>query len=344
MENLKWFVYKHTNLANGKVYIGITHDIKKRWRNNGRQYWSNHHFRKAIEKYGWDGFRHEIVYENISYEDACSREIELIAKHNACNREYGYNKSPGGDSPLVIHRGKDHHFYGKQLSPEHKKKLSESHSGEKGFWYGKHLPEEIRKKIGDAHRGRTISDEQKKFLREINTGKQASEETKRKMSESQKNRVRNPNVGRKISDAKEKKAVVQLSLSNEVIQIFPSVSSAAREYDIASGSICKCCKKKLQSAGGFIWIYEDEIDTSHLTFPSSERKAALVEEGIRIGQAKQRKKVMQLTVEGELVQIWDSLTQAAKENGMDISSICQCCKGTIKTAGGYIWKYGDDST
>jgi DNA polymerase III alpha subunit len=75
-----------------------------------------------------------------------------------------------------------------------------------------------------------------------------------------------------------------------------------------------------------------------------ESTRKIFEEGIRIGQAKQRKKVMQLTVEGELVQIWDSLTQAAKENGMDISSICQCCKGTIKTAGGYIWKYSDDST
>ena len=127
MENLKWFVYKHTNLVNGKVYIGITHDIKKRWSNNGRQYWSNRHFKQAIEKYGWDGFLHEIVYENISYEEACSHEIELIAKYNACDREYGYNKSPGGGNPLVIHRGENHHFYGKKLSGEHRKKLSESH-------------------------------------------------------------------------------------------------------------------------------------------------------------------------------------------------------------------------
>ena len=344
MENLKWFVYMHTNLTNGKVYIGISHDINKRWRGNGCAYKSNHHFWQAIQKYGWDGFRHEIVYDNISHSEACAYEIELIAKYNACDSAYGYNNSPGGESPLVIHRGADHHFYGKHLSADHRKKLSESHKGEKHFWYGKHLPEETRKKIGDAHRGRIISDEQKEFLREINTGKQASEETKRKMSESQKNRVRDPKVGRRISDAKEKKAVVQLSLSNEVIQIFTSVSSAAREYGIASGSICKCCQKELRSAGGFIWIYEDEVDISHLTFPSSERKAALIEEGIRIGQAKQRKKVMQLTVEGELVRIWDSLTQAAKENGMDVSSICQCCKGKIKTSGGYMWRYVDDST
>lgn len=343
MEHSKWTVYKHTNLTNGKVYIGITHDIHKRWRGNGCAYKSNHHFWQAIQKYGWDGFLHEIIYENISHAKACAYEVELIAKHKSCDRLYGYNKSPGGDSPLVIHRGEDHHFYGKHLSEEHKEKLRESHIGEKNYWYGKHHSDATRKKLSDAHRGKSISEEQKKKLRNANLGKHASEETKHKMSDSQKNRLRDPNVGQKISDAKEKKAVVQLSLSNEVIQICASVSSAAREYGVASGSICKCCKKELRSAGGFIWIYEDEIDASLLVFPSSERKATLIEEGIRIGQAKQRKRVMQLTVGGKLVRIWDSLTQAAKENGMDVSSICQCCKGTIKTSGGYIWKYSDDS-
>lgn len=339
MEDLNWVVYKHTNLTNDKVYIGITHDIRKRWRGNGCAYKSNRHFWQAIEKYGWDGFKHEIVFENISHTDACKYEIELISKYNSCDRKFGYNKSPGGDSPLVIHRGEAHHFWGKKLSEEHRKKLSKSHKGEKSIWYGKHLPEETRKKLRDAHKGKKLSEAQKELLRQANLGRKASDETRRKMSEAQKGRVRDPEVGKRISDSKEKKSVAQLSLSRELLQVWPSVSSASREYGISTSSISKCCKNKLQSAGGFVWAYAENVNLIDMTKISDDKRKVLIEEGIRIGEAKQRKVVMQLTLEGELVKIWESLTEAAEKNGMSIAAICRCCKGEVKTSGGYIWKY-----
>ena len=321
------------------MYIGITHDICKRWRGNGCAYKSNLHFWQAIQKYGWDGFQHEIIYENISHEEACQREIELIAKYNACDRLYGYNKSPGGDSPLVIHCGGDHHFFGKHLSKEHRQKLSEAKKGEHHPWYGKHLPEETRKKIGDANRGRSISEEQKEQHRQANLGKKASKETREKMSIAQKNRKRPPDIGKRISDGKAKKPVIQLSLSGEVIQIFPSVSQAAKEFQIASGSICKCCKGTLGSSGGFKWAYADEVDLRQMNTIPEKELAELIGAGIKIGNAKQRKQVLQMTLSGEFVKIWPSLTEAARENGLDVSSVCQCCKGVIQTSGGYIWKY-----
>ena len=67
MDSLNWVVYKHKNLTNGKVYIGITHDVRKRWHGNGCAYKSNRYFWQAIQKYGWDGFSHEVIYENISH-------------------------------------------------------------------------------------------------------------------------------------------------------------------------------------------------------------------------------------------------------------------------------------
>lgn len=92
-----YVVYKHTNITNGKVYIGITcQDPKVRW-NNGRGYRKNEYFWRSIQKYGWNnGFTHEILYEDLTYEDACKIEIELIAKHNSTNRRYGYNHHKGG--------------------------------------------------------------------------------------------------------------------------------------------------------------------------------------------------------------------------------------------------------
>lgn len=93
-------VYKHT-CPNGKVYIGITcRPPKWRW-NNGKKYESNKHFTRAIKKYGWDNITHEIVATNLSKEDACKMEMELIARYKSTDRKYGYNKSTGGECGAV---------------------------------------------------------------------------------------------------------------------------------------------------------------------------------------------------------------------------------------------------
>lgn len=90
-------VYKHTNISNGKVYIGITsQQPEKRWK-NGYGYEGNEYFYRAIQKYGWDGFEHEIISDGLTKEQACSIEIELIEVYDSTNPEKGYNFSSGGD-------------------------------------------------------------------------------------------------------------------------------------------------------------------------------------------------------------------------------------------------------
>lgn len=342
MNEQKWFVYKHTNLTNSKVYIGITHDIHKRWRGSGCAYKSNRHFWQAIQRYGWDGFSHEILNEDISHQEACAIEIELIKKYRSCDRQYGYNNSPGGDSPLVIHCGKEHHFYGKHFSEEHRKKLSEAHKGANHYCFGKHLPEATRMKIGNAHRGRPLSENQKEQLRKANLGRKASQETREKMSLAQKGRVRAPDIGKKISDAKAKRQVVQLSKSGEVIQVWPSVSLAARENKISSGQICKCCKGSLNSSGGFIWIYADTVKEQQLVPISQEKRDELLCSGRSINNPRGKKEVMQLSKSGDIIKMWPSLTQAACETHILVSSISQCCNGKIRSSGGFVWKFVDN--
>ena len=62
-KNKKFCVYKHVSPSH-KVYIGITsRKPKKRWV-NGEGYSNNDYFTKAIKKYGWDNFKHEILYTN----------------------------------------------------------------------------------------------------------------------------------------------------------------------------------------------------------------------------------------------------------------------------------------
>ena len=50
--------------------------------------------------------------------------------------------------------GERNPMFGKKLTDEQKRKMSEDRKGEKSYWYGKHLPEETKKKLSDSHKGK----------------------------------------------------------------------------------------------------------------------------------------------------------------------------------------------
>lgn len=91
----KYVVYKHTNKSNGKVYIGITgQPPEKRWK-NGLGYKGNKHFYDSIQKYGWDGFEHEVIEANLTIDEAIKKEEDYIRLYNSYDPEYGYNINIG---------------------------------------------------------------------------------------------------------------------------------------------------------------------------------------------------------------------------------------------------------
>ena len=51
--------------------------------------------------------------------------------------------------------------------------------------------------------------------------------------------------------------------------------------------------------------------------------------------------ISQYTLDGKFIKHWGGATCARNELGINKSNIIQCCKGNVKTAGGYIWKYFD---
>lgn len=117
MEDKKYCVYMHKNKTNGKVYIGITSmPPNNRWR-KGVGY-KGQKFERAIKKYGWDGFEHIILFDNLKREDACNKEIELIEFYKSRDDNFGYNVSFGGE------------YFGK-ISEEDLIKRSERTSGGK---------------------------------------------------------------------------------------------------------------------------------------------------------------------------------------------------------------------
>lgn len=119
VKNKKWCVYKHTSPSN-KVYIGITSlSPNQRWA-NGLGYRKQTVMWRAIQKYGWPNFKHEILENNLVYEEALKREIYYIEKYKSNCKKYknptmGYNMDDGGTSG-----------HGHPLSKETKYKLSHS--------------------------------------------------------------------------------------------------------------------------------------------------------------------------------------------------------------------------
>lgn len=95
MNKRTWTVYMHTS-PNNKTYVGITSKKPtKRW-DNGNGYSYNLYFSNAIKKYGWENFKHEIIYKGLTKDEACIREQELIKKYKSNQFKYGYNQSAGG--------------------------------------------------------------------------------------------------------------------------------------------------------------------------------------------------------------------------------------------------------
>ena len=100
-QNQNYKVYMHTNLSNGKKYVGITKKpLRERW-NNGRGYSYNLKFYKDIVKYGWDeGFSHELIKDNLDYLQARKMENELVEKYDLVKN--GYNNSLAQLSDTVL--------------------------------------------------------------------------------------------------------------------------------------------------------------------------------------------------------------------------------------------------
>lgn len=156
---IMYYVYKHTNKTNGKIYIGITgRRPQTRWGSNGVGYAprkasrnQSAYFYNAIVKYGWDNFEHEILHSKLTKTEAEEREIQLIAHYKSNVRESGYNIDNGGNAT-----GK--------LSEETKLKISES--------WDKNRDERSRR-ISEGKKGVKFTEEHKRNLSKAKKGKKA---------------------------------------------------------------------------------------------------------------------------------------------------------------------------
>ena len=101
-------IYKIENLVNGKVYIGQSADMKRRWSDHKRMFNHkddgslkyNYPLYCAFRKYGEQNFSFEII-EECDEEELNEKEICYIKKYNSYvrwNNSNGYNQTIGGES------------------------------------------------------------------------------------------------------------------------------------------------------------------------------------------------------------------------------------------------------
>lgn len=215
---MSYCIYKHT-APNDKVYIGITNQNPLRRWNSGRGYQNQKLFYRAILKYGWDNFKHEILLDDLTKEEAYTKEIELIAHYKSNQKEYGYNVSSGGQgsnnvSPStetrmkisIALKGKNTWQKGRKASEETRQKMSMARLGHFGWSKGKHLTKEHREKVA-----KSLS-----------------------------------------------KKVYQFSLQGEFIKEWESGILVERTLKISSGHISRNCRGQRKTAGGFIWRYAND--------------------------------------------------------------------------------------
>ena len=223
-----YIVYQHKNKINGKVYIGITSQKpEQRWGSQGCNYKSSPHFYSAIQKYSWDNFEHNILFTELTKEQACLKKQELIKEYNSMNREFGYNSTSGGDIFT--------------MNEETKQKISQAMMGNQNN-LGHPCSEEKKKKISNAQKGREFT-----------------EEHKQKLSEAAKNRH--------VPCSEEKKQILKEKshkkpvYCEELDKIFESVQECGRQLGIPATNISKLCNGRGKTLKGYhLRYYNDTIN------------------------------------------------------------------------------------
>lgn len=184
------FLYRITNAANNKQYIGQSVDIERRWKEHKRKLergsHHNSHLQGAWSMYGSSSFVFELITECATPEELNKLEQEHIAYSGSLSPN-GYNLAYGGDN------------YKK--TEEHKQNIGNAHRGMK-------RSDEAKKRMSEWQTGRTLSESHRKRLSEVRTGKKLpsrSDEQKEQLREARKKQVMKPHsdeTKQKMSDAR----------------------------------------------------------------------------------------------------------------------------------------------
>lgn len=277
-------VYMHKTPSN-KVYIGLT-SMKPEYRwSNGKGYYKNQYFTNAINKYGWDDIEHKILFDGLTKQEACEKEIELIKLYDSTNSEKGYNIGTGGEFGATgVKKPKEfcdmisRRHKGKTVSNETKRKILETrkkhgvtYKGENNPFYHKHHTQETMLKL---YKKVDVYMTDGDFVKTCESLKAASEEFSADLSSiaaccRRKSRTVKGYVFRYNGDTFDyvpytvwnRKAIVQMSKDGEYIAEFECADTAAKTLNLPKNARCQisaCCRGEQKKAYGYVWKYKEQ--------------------------------------------------------------------------------------
>ena len=85
--------------------------------------------------------------------------------------------------------------------------------------------------------------------------------------------------------------------------------------------------------------HKRKISESHIGITLSEEHKKKISEAQTGNHNRPQTQVLQYSKSGEFIAEYPSIKEAEKQTGCYQGSICNCCKGKRKSAGGFIWKY-----
>lgn len=309
MAEKKWCVYCHINKINGKKYVGITsYPTTKRWGTKGQGY-KTQYFNRAITKYGWDNFEHEVLFYGLEEKIAKEKEIELIARYKTKDKRFGYNLTDGGDGTIGV-----------VLSDNARENMRISHLGQVAWNKGlvgkvKVSEKTILKKIAlwknEEYRERQLKS---------HTGNKQSEETKKKISE----------------NSSRTRSVYQLTLDGVIVNKFDRIINAVKFTGIKSSLISSCCSEYILSTNGFIFVYEKDMSNEYI-----KKRTKLINDVIE-KRNKERLPVYKYNTDGILIEKYNCMEEAINKTSYSKSGITSSCYDAIKSYMGFIWSRSDD--
>ena len=120
------------------------------------------------------------------------------------------------------------------------------------------------------------------------------------------------------------KPVNQFTWGGDFVARYTSSVAASKHTGAQMHVISRCCRGICKQAGGFIWLYDEDVDKI------KERK---------LDAHPNSKKVGQYDLGGNLIKIWNSASDACKTLDINPASLSECCNGKRKKTKGFIWKF-----
>lgn len=192
----------------------------------------------------------------------------------------------------------------------------------------KKMSNETRRKMSESAKNRdfklVLSDETKKILSEKAKERFNDENERERLRIANKRYEDSKSDEQKLQDIlkQKNKFVVQYDKDMKFINEYPSINNAAKINKLDIGNLIKCCKHKVVFVGGYVWRYKGD------TTPPNY---------------KNRKVVLQYDMDNNLISEYDNIRNASLETGISYSGIRLVCNKKRKSAGGFIWRYKNES-